>query len=149
MATAGFCFVGRRERPLPTRWFSDSRSCDNSGYRKIARTSCSDGVNEMRHIVQRACSLVRGHADVRASDMIKKTISAWWRSDPSNFRGKLQDRTTVRLKLLRLLTNPSGWARLAWSEMHGASMRSWNLDETVRQVGGKLITDSRGIFNMP
>ena len=35
--------------------------------------------------------------------------------------------------------------RLAWSEMHGASMRRWHLDETVRQVGGMLITDSRGI----
>ena len=34
--------------------------------------------------------------------------------------------------------------RLAWSEMHGASMRRWQLDETVRQVGGMLITDSRG-----
>ena len=37
--------------------------------------------------------------------------------------------------------------RLAWSEMHGASMRRWHLDETVRQVGGMLITDSRGIFD--
>ena len=36
--------------------------------------------------------------------------------------------------------------RLAWSEMHGASMRRWHLDETVRQVGGMLITDSRGFF---
>ena len=38
-------------------------------------------------------------------------------------------------------------ARLAWSEMHGTSMRRWHLDETVRQVGGMLITDSRGIFD--
>ena len=38
-------------------------------------------------------------------------------------------------------------ARLAWSEMHGASMPRWHLDETVRQVGGMLITDSRGIFD--
>ena len=37
--------------------------------------------------------------------------------------------------------------RLAWSEMHGALMRRWPLDETVRQVGGMLITDSRGIFD--
>ena len=37
--------------------------------------------------------------------------------------------------------------RLAWSEMHGAPMRRWHLDETVRQVGGMLITDSRGIFD--
>ena len=37
--------------------------------------------------------------------------------------------------------------RFAWSEMHGASMRHWHLDETVRQVGGMLITDSRGIFD--
>ena len=28
--------------------------------------------------------------------------------------------------------------RLAWSEMHGAPMRRWHLDETVRQVGGML-----------
>ena len=31
--------------------------------------------------------------------------------------------------------------------MHGAPMRRWHLDETVRQVGGSLITDSRGIFD--
>ena len=37
--------------------------------------------------------------------------------------------------------------RLAWSEMHGASMRRWHLDETVRQVGGMLIADSRVIFD--
>ena len=37
--------------------------------------------------------------------------------------------------------------RLAWSEMHGAPVRRWHLDETVRQVGGMLITDSRGIFD--
>ena len=30
--------------------------------------------------------------------------------DPSNFRGKLLDQTMVRLKLLHLLTNPSGWS---------------------------------------
>ena len=36
---------------------------------------------------------------------------------------------------------------MAWSEMHGASMRRWHLDETVQQVGGMLITDSRGIFD--
>ena len=48
----------------------------------------------------------------------------------------------MRLKLLLLHL-----LRLAWSEMHGASMRRWHLDETVRQVGGMLITDSRGIFD--
>ena len=37
--------------------------------------------------------------------------------------------------------------RLAWSEMHGAPMRRWHLDETVRQVGGMLITDSRVFFD--
>ena len=37
--------------------------------------------------------------------------------------------------------------RLAWSEMHGAPMRRWHLDEAVRQVGGMLITDSRVIFD--
>ena len=36
---------------------------------------------------------------------------------------------------------------LAWSQMHGVPMRRWHLDETVRQVGGMLITDSRGIFD--
>ena len=33
-------------------------------------------------------------------------------------------------------------ARLAWSEMHGASIRRWHLDEAVRQAGGMLIIDS-------
>ena len=37
--------------------------------------------------------------------------------------------------------------RLAWSEMHGASMRRWHLNETVRQVGGMLVADSRSIFD--
>ena len=37
--------------------------------------------------------------------------------------------------------------RLAWSKMHGAPMRRWDLDETVRQVGGMLIADSRGTFD--
>ena len=36
---------------------------------------------------------------------------------------------------------------LAWSEMHGASMRRWHSDKTVRQVGGMLITGSRGNFD--
>ena len=31
--------------------------------------------------------------------------------------------------------------------MHGAPMRRWHLDETVRQVGGMFITDSPGIFD--
>ena len=37
--------------------------------------------------------------------------------------------------------------RRAWSEMHGAPIRRWHLDEAVRQVGGMLITDSQGIFD--
>ena len=36
-------------------------------------------------------------------------------------------------------------ARLAWSEMHGASLQ--HLDDAVRQVGGMLPTDSRGIVD--
>ena len=32
-------------------------------------------------------------------------------------------------------------AWLAWSEMHGAPMRRWDLAEAVRQVGGMLITE--------
>ena len=38
-------------------------------------------------------------------------------------------------------------ARLAWSEMHGAPTRRWHLAEAVTQVGGMLVTDSRGIFD--
>ena len=45
--------------------------------------------------------------------------------------------------------NESLWlVRLAWSEMHGAPMRRWHLDETVRQVSGMVITDSRGNFDV-
>ena len=39
-------------------------------------------------------------------------------------------------------------ARLAWSEMHSAPLPEWHLDEATRQVGGMLITDSRGIFDV-
>ena len=43
--------------------------------------------------------------------------------------------------------NENLWfARHAWSEMHGASLQRWHLDDAVRQVGGMLTTDSRGIF---
>ena len=52
----------------------------------------------------------------------------------------------MKLQVLRLPTNPLWMARLAWSEMHGASMPRWHLDEAVGQVGGMLSTDSRGIF---
>ena len=55
------------------------------------------------------------------------------------------DRTLVRLKLLRLLTNPSGWHGLLGQKC--TVFRCWHLDETARQVGGMLITDSRGIFD--
>ena len=37
-------------------------------------------------------------------------VSVWCPGDPSNFQGKLLDQTMVRLKLLHLLTNPSGWS---------------------------------------
>ena len=53
----------------------------------------------------------------------------------------------VRLELLRLLTNPSvwsGWLCLGCTVLLG---ERWHLDETVRQVGGMLITDSRGLFD--
>ena len=36
--------------------------------------------------------------------------------------------------------------RLAWSEMHSVPTRRWHLDETVRQLGGMLITYSRCFF---
>ena len=45
---------------------------------------------------------------------------------------------------LAFADNPSGWPG---SDMRGASMRRWHLDEAVRQVGGMLITDSQGISN--
>ena len=46
------------------------------------------------------------------------------------------------------ISDESLWlVRLAWSEMHGAPMRRWHLGETVRQVSGMFITDSRGIFD--
>ena len=32
VAAAGFCFVGRCERPSPSRWISDRRLCDNSAH---------------------------------------------------------------------------------------------------------------------
>ena len=38
-------------------------------------------------------------------------------------------------------------AWIAWSEMHGAPMRCWHTAEAIRQVGGMLITDFRGIFD--
>ena len=38
-------------------------------------------------------------------------------------------------------------ARLARSDMHGAPLKRWHLDEAVRQVGGMLITDSPIIFD--
>ena len=56
-------------------------------------------------------------------------------------------RTKERLRLLRLVTKTGGWHDFFWSEMHGAPMKRWHLDEAVRQVGGMLITVSRGIFD--
>ena len=42
----------------------------------------------------------------------------------------------------RAFADESLWlARLAWSDMHAAPMRRWHVDETVRQVGGMLITE--------
>ena len=53
----------------------------------------------------------------------------------------------VRLKLLHLLTNPLWLVRLTWSEMHGAPMRRWHLDEMVPTSGRYAHHDSRGIFD--
>ena len=55
---------------------------------------------------------------------------------------------SFKLRWIKLaFADESLWlVRLAWSEMHGAPMSRWHLDETVRQVGGMLITDSRGIL---
>ena len=37
--------------------------------------------------------------------------------------------------------------RLMWAEIHGCTIDRWNMDATVREVPGMLITDSRGIFD--
>ena len=68
-----------------------------------------------------------------------------WRSfkPPRKFAGSNNGETQVLA-----FADESLWlARRAWSEMHGASMRRWHLDETVRQVGGMLVAESRGIFD--
>ena len=53
----------------------------------------------------------------------------------------------VRLKLLHLVTKPSIWS--VWPGLRCTVLRCgggiWT--RTVRQVGGVLITDSRGIFD--
>ena len=56
-------------------------------------------------------------------------------------------RTKERLRLLRLVTKTGGWHEFFWSEMDGAPMKRWHLDEAVRQVGGMPTTVSRGIFD--
>ena len=68
-----------------------------------------------------------------------------WRSFklPRNIAGSNNGETQVLA-----FADKSLWlARLAWSKMHGASVRRWHLDAAVRQVDGMLITDSRSIFD--
>ena len=61
--------------------------------------------------------------------------------DPSNCREKLLVPTTDTQALA--FANENLWlARHA-----GSKMQRWHLDDAVRQVGGMLTTDSRGIFD--
>ena len=82
----------------------------------------------------------------RCSGKVKKTVPARGPGDLPNFQGRMLARTKERLRLLRLVTKTGGWHEFFWSEMDGAPMKRWHLDEAVRQVGGMLITVSRGIF---
>ena len=59
------------------------------------------------------CSRTEGYVITLATEKLfghgpedDVSVMAW---DPSSSRGKLRDRTTVRLKHFRLLANPSGW----------------------------------------
>ena len=61
--------------------------------------------------------------------------------------GQEDDVSVVSWRSFKFADESLWLVRLAWSEMHGAPMRRWHLDERVRQVGGMLITDSRGIFD--
>ena len=103
----GFCFGGPM-RAIVRRpdGSRDRRSCDNYGCRKVLRTWS-----------RRRCQR-DGFAD------------------RSNYRGKLLDRTTVRLKLLRLLMNPSGWPGLLGQKCTVLRCDAGNWRKLVRQVGG-------------
>ena len=52
---------------------------------------------------------VLGTASWRAQQMSPQ-FAADVNPDPSNFQGKLLDQTMLKLELLHLLTNPSGWS---------------------------------------
>ena len=72
------------------------------------------------------------------------SVMAWRSFKLSRKIGRSNDGETQALAF----AGESLWlVRLAWSEMHGASMRGKHVDETVRQVGGMLITDSRSMFD--
>ena len=68
-----------------------------------------------------------------------------WRS--FNLPRKIAGSNNGETQALALADESLWLVRLAWSEMHGAPMRRWHLDETVRQVGSMFITDCRGIFD--
>ena len=109
--------MGRCERPSSTRWFSDRRLCVNSGCRRAIRTWS-----------RRRCQ--------------RDGLAIF-----SELPRKIAGSNNGEAQALAFADESLCLARLAWSEMHGAPMRRWHLDEAVRQVGGKLITDSRGVFD--
>ena len=69
----------------------------------------------------------------------------FWR--PFNLPRKIAGSNKCELKLLHLLTNPSGWS--VWPGLKCTVLRcgAGILDESVRQVAGMLITNSRGMFD--
>ena len=116
-SVAATCFwcMCRCKRSFSTGRLSDRRLRDNSGHRKD----------------------FFGH---RQEDDV--TVMAWRSFKlPRKIAGSSRGETHALS-----FADESLWlARLAWSHLHGASTRRWHLNETVRQVGGTLTTDSRSI----
>ena len=114
---------------------------------RCARHSVLDGSSNVSSVCRR-CEFVQYLLDANklVRDMRRSAAqSLHWRffKLPRKIAGSNNGET-----LALALADESLWlARLAWSEKHGAPMRRWHLVEAVRQVGGMLITDSRGIFD--
>ena len=86
------------------------RSFNETPWQQLVFASWADASDRPRPDGSRTGGNVITLATESCLDMVKKTMSVWCPGDPSNFRGKLRDQTTVRLNLLRLLMNPSGWS---------------------------------------
>ena len=98
-----------------------------------------DGSRTGRHVITLATEELFGHGQEDDVSVMS------WRSFklPRKIAGSNNGETQALA-----FADESLWlVRLAWSEMHGAPMRLWHLDETVRQVGGMLITESQSIFD--